>query len=675
MLYSKNKEEMKKLTKIFTLISLIAVMMPMEILAQNIRVTGVVRGNNGERIAGVSVKDLGRQRVLGITDDDGKYSVVLAPNATISFTCMGYSEEKVKVKGRPMIDVEMQSTAKEIDEITVTAALLGNVVFEPSEIEVVGNYFHLRTRFKVPKDIMALDHRLVVQPTIYNVTRRKVSYLKPVVSDGREYLLTQERMYGFDITRDVLSPYIQKSQISRQGEIIAYHDSVYIENNRDDYRADVFLSVEDYHKILRVDTTVIAKGTVNPLRFFDYNIPAEDLTDSIYIPKPELALRNDKGKVHLTYLPGKAQINEKDPVNAQELKKLEDRIKYLEEDPDAKLESMSIFGISSPEGDYNKNVALANERMKSARDKILSYISPATREFLKVESQSKVEDWQPVVEMLKNDSLLDKAAELQAIIDKYPNKMNSQFNRIRKLSYYRTVIVPYLTELRRVEYDFGYSLYRVLNDNEIKEMYEQNPSQLSRYDFYRMFQMAKDDVEKEIIYTQALTEYPRFMLAANNLAALYIRQGRSNPDILKPFINDEAPEEVLTNQIVATLDKWQYETADSIASLMGDTQTSEHIRSITRLLNGNYQEALSKFAKEGGLNEVLILLAMKRNDEAWEKAQELPDDSARILYVKAIITNRLDMVVEAINYIETALDMDPSLREIAEIDADVKDLL
>ena len=596
---------MNKIIKIFFLLVTLIVMTPIELYAQNIRVSGVVRGNNGERVAGVSITDLGRQRVLGITDDDGKYSIVLAPNATISFTCMGYSEKKEKVKGRVTIDVELQSTAKEMDEITVTASLVGNVVFEPSEIEIVGNYFHLRTRFKVPKEIMALDHRLVVQPTIYNVTRNSTMFLRPVVSDGREYLLTQERMYGFDLTRDTLSPYIQKSEMSRQGEIIAYHDSVYIENNRDDYRSDVFLSVEDYHKIIRVDTMVIAKGTVNPLRFFDYNISAQDLTDSIYIPKPELALRSDKGEVHLTYLPGKSDIDETNPNNQQELKKLEDRIRFLEQDPDAKLQSMSIFGISSPEGNYAKNVELADLRMRSARNKILSYISPATKEFLKVESQSKVENWLPVVEMMKQDSLIEKANEVQEIINKYPTNLNSQFNKIKRLSYYRSIIVPYLTKLRRVEYDFGYSLYRILKDEEIAEMYQQNYTQLSRYDFYRMFQMAKDDVEKETLYSQAISVYPKFMLAANNLAALYIRQGRSNIDILKPFIKgDNIPEEVLTNQIIATLDKWQYSTADSLASLMPQSETAEYVKSITRLMNGNYQEALSQFEGEGGLNEV-----------------------------------------------------------------------
>ena len=165
------------------------------------------------------------------------------------------------------------------------------------------------------------------------------------------------------------------------------------------------------------------------------------------------------------------------------------------------------------------------------------------------------------------------------------------------------------------------------------------------------------------------------MLAANNLAALYIKQGRSDENILKPFINEKAPEEVLSNQIVAYLDRWKYDSADYLSILMKETATSEYIKSVTNALNGNYEEAMRTFGSQGGINEVVLLLAMKRNEEAWEKAQELPDESARVMYVKAIIANRLDKVVEAINYIEMALEMDPSLREIAEVDADVKDLL
>ncbi len=667
---------MKLSIKILMSLAFALAMLPAISNAQNIRVTGVVRGNNGERIPGATIKDLGNQRVVGTTDDDGRYSLIISPNATVEFSCMGYSSEKEKIKGRLTIDVELQTTANEMEEIVVTANLVGTIIFEPSEIEVVGNYFHLRTRFKVPSAIMSSDKRLVVQPTIYNVTRRKTFFLRPVVSDGREYLLTQDRMYGFDLSRDTLSPYIQKSQMSRQGEIIAYHDSAYIENNRDDYRADVFMSIEDYKKIINVDTISIAHGTVNPLRFFDYNLGARDLTDSAYIPKPELQLRNDKGEVNLTYLPGKAQIDESDPENVRQLEMLGKRITSLESNPDARLESVAISGVSSPDGRYASNVVLAKERMATARDRILSYVSPERREFLSVVSDSKVENWEPVYEMMVRDSLTDKAAEVRAIINRYPDSPDRQFLAISRLPYYRSLIVPkYLPELRRVEYNFGYSIYRVLTDDEIEELYKKDYSSFSRYEFYRMFMRAKDDVERETLYKQALEMYPRFMLAANNLAALYIRQGRSDENLLKPFINENAPEEVLSNQIVAYLDRWKYDSADSVAMLMKETETSEYIRSVTDALNGNYEEALQTFGAQGGINEIVLLLAMKRNDEAWEKAEELPDESARVMYVKAIIANRLDKVVEAINYIETALEMDPSLREIAEIDADVKDLL
>lgn len=644
--------------------------------AQNIRVTGVARGNNGERIPGVSITDLGNQRVVGVTDDDGKYSIIISPNATVQFSCLGYNSLKEKIKGRLTIDVELESTANQMEEIVVTANLIGTLIFEPSEIEVVGNYFHLRTRFKVPSSLMASDCRLVVQPTIYNVTRKKTFYLRPTVLDGREYLMTQERMYGFDLSRDTLSPYIQRSQMSRQGEIIAYHDSAYIENNRDDYRADVFMSVEDYKKIINVDTIAIAHGTVNPLRFFDYSIGARDLTDSAYIPKPELQLRNDRGEVHLTYMPGKSQIDESDPENVRQLQLLGRRITALESNPDTRLESVEIKGISSPDGSYKSNVILAKERMQVSRDKILSFISPERRMYLSVESDSRVETWEPVYEMMLKDSLKEQAAELRAIIDRYPDNLDRQFTYISKLPFYRSIIVPrYLPELRGVEYNFGYSIYRVLTDEEIAELYKSDYSTFSRYEFYRMFMMAEDDIQRETLYKQALEMYPRFMLAANNLAALYIKQGRSDENILKPFINENAPEEVLHNQIIAYLDKWKYDSADSVAMLMKDSQTSEYIKSVTSALNGNYEEAMRTFGSQGGINEVVLLLAMKRDEEAWEKAQEIPDESARVMYVKAIIANRLDNVVDAINYLEMALDMDPSLREIAEIDADVKDLL
>ena len=632
-------------------------------------------GNNEERLAGVTIINKETKKVVGLTDEDGKYSVIVPVNGILNFTCLGYDGQDIKVKGRQIIDVVLVSTAVKIQEVSVVAKIKNKVIFEPSEIEVVGNYFHLRTRFKVPAEMFSSNTRLIVQPTLYNITRKKGVLLKPVVTDGREYTLTQERMYEFDLKNDPLEPYIRKSEMTKNGELVAYHDSAYIENLKEDFRADIRLSLENYNRILFTDSFQIARGLVNPLRFFEYKLKAKNITDERYFPKPELQLRNDRGEVELSFLPGKADINDRDPKNASELAKLRERLSSIETNPDAKLQTFSILGVSSPEGPHDKNLVLAKKRMDLAVNRILSHLNKETLDFLKIQTGSKVETWQTAIEMMRRDSLFGQAQDLQNIVNKYPDSPDKQWRAIIRLPYYRSVIVPhYLPLMRRVEYNFDYSIYRFLTDAEIKELYLKDYKQLSRHEFWRMFEIAESDEEKETIYKQALEVYPKFMLAANNLSALYINQGRPDDSILESFISKDAPEEVLTNQAVALLSNWKYEKADSVVSLIPDGVSSEYLKSVTRALNGNYEEALATFGQEGGINEVVLLLALKRNDEAWEKAQNLPE-TARSEYVKAIAANRLDKVMDAINHIEKAFELDPSLRDVAKVDADVMDLL
>ena len=666
---------MKSFIQICFLSALIFLLSGVDIIAQNLRVAGVVRGNNEERLAGVTIINKETKKVVGLTDEDGKYSVIVPVNGILNFTCLGYDGQDIKVKGRQIIDVVLVSTAVKIQEVSVVAKIKNKVIFEPSEIEVVGNYFHLRTRFKVPAEMFSSNTRLIVQPTLYNITRKKGVLLKPVVTDGREYTLTQERMYEFDLKNDPLEPYIRKSEMTKNGELVAYHDSAYIENLKEDFRADIRLSLENYNRILFTDSFQIARGLVNPLRFFEYKLKAKDITDERYFPKPELQLRNDRGEVELSFLPGKADINDRDPKNASELAKLRERLSSIETNPDAKLQTFSILGVSSPEGPHDKNLVLAKKRMDLAVNRILSHLNKETLDFLKIQTGSKVETWQTAIEMMRRDSLFGQAQDLQNIVNKYPDSPDKQWRAIIRLPYYRSVIVPhYLPLMRRVEYNFDYSIYRFLTDAEIKELYLKDYKQLSRHEFRRMFEIAESDEEKETIYKQALEVYPKFMLAANNLSALYINQGRPDDSILESFISKDAPEEILTNQAVALLSNWKYEKADSVVSLIPDGVSSEYLKSVTRALNRNYEEALATFGQEGGINEVVLLLALKRNDEAWEKAQNLPE-TARSEYVKAIAANRLDKVMDAINHIEKAFELDPSLRDVAKVDADVMDLL
>lgn len=115
---------------------------------------------------------------------------------------------------------------------------------------------------------------MIIQPGVYNVTREQMIFLEPLVFDGKEYAITQERMYDYDSGQDPLSRYVQvKSSSSRKDDLVGYSDSTYVENVNDDFRCDMMVSMENYNRVLYRDTFVIARGVVNPLRFLEYEIP------------------------------------------------------------------------------------------------------------------------------------------------------------------------------------------------------------------------------------------------------------------------------------------------------------------------------------------------------------------------------------------------------------------
>lgn len=88
------------------------------VYAQNVKVTGTVTDSSGEPIVGASVVVVGAKGGT-VTDLDGKYSLLVSPQATLRITYLGFKNEEVKVGNRKVIDVEMKSADTELNEVVV----------------------------------------------------------------------------------------------------------------------------------------------------------------------------------------------------------------------------------------------------------------------------------------------------------------------------------------------------------------------------------------------------------------------------------------------------------------------------------------------------------------------------------------------------------------------------
>lgn len=502
--------------------------------------------------------------------------------------------------------------------------------------------------------------------------------------DAGVYNKTQDRLYNFDMNNedkgDPLAKYITvKSKGTREkgrsNDIIGYSDSIYVEHIKDDFSCDVYMAIENYNRILYRDTTVIARGTVNPLRFLDYSFASKQLSDSAFLPKPEAQLRDSKGEVNLKFPVGKAVFDSSDPQNAEEIEKLSAQIETISQSRGATLNSLELRGQSSPEGKYRQNLTLAKERMDYALGFLKKALPRGMTNGMEFKSHANVAPWKEVADMMRRDSLTDQAASIERIIDRQKN-IDMQGQAVRKLPYYKKLIAKnYLPHLRRVEYTLHYNIYRTLTADEINELYQQDYKQLSKFEFFKLYRSETDSLKRQTIMRQALEVYPSFMAAANDLSASLISSRKADPSLLRPFAGEKAPQEVNINQVIALLNEGLFTESDSVARFITDNDATHTMLAVNAVLNGRFDDNYATIAKTSTRNEVVMLLAMKRNDEALKLSKQLPDEDATTHYLRAICLNRTNDPAEAYKELKKSFDMDPSLKETAKVDGDVNDLL
>jgi len=85
--------------------------------AQRVTVSGIVT-DGSEALLGVNVVVKGASEGT-VTDADGKYSISVSPDATLTFSYLGYAAQEVAVKNRTSINIVMKTNEQALDEVVV----------------------------------------------------------------------------------------------------------------------------------------------------------------------------------------------------------------------------------------------------------------------------------------------------------------------------------------------------------------------------------------------------------------------------------------------------------------------------------------------------------------------------------------------------------------------------
>ncbi len=664
-----------------TLLVSLAGALPAASRAINVR-GSVARQGANEPLEGVTIRNAETGHLIGTTNMEGKFTVSVEDTGSLLFSLIGCEDLTVPVDGRHTMQVALFPKTHELEEVMVVAKAKSDaLVIDPAELDVKGNYIYLKKHVKIPHRIFSSNMRMIIQPTIYNVTERHLYYLKPVVFDGYRYAITQRRMYDWDEKLDSLTPFRGVKHTNRRtDDVVLISDSLYVKNPKDDFMCVVMSSMENYNRVVYADTFMIARGTVNPLRFLSYSLKGYEMTDERYLPQPEVFLRDSQGDMKLVFEVGKSNLDMGLGDNASEIEAMLGEFRAIENDPDMTLKSFTISGTASPEGSYAKNLQLANDRMGSAMDVILRSVPENLRRGAQMSTDAQVAGWSEVERLLREDGHADEADAVAKVIASNPGSADAQSIRMRRLPFYKSLLVEqYLPRLRKVSYQIVTSRYRPLNDEEIAAMYASNSSQMSKYNLWRHYKGVEDPAAREAAMRRALEVHPDFLAAATDLSALLINDGRSDQSVLEPFFTDsktwlKLPENSRFDMAASAMNEMRFSLADSLMCDLPDTPEFHKGKAYCAALNGHYVDVMQEISEDSPFNEVLLLLALKDNETAWQKAQKL-GDSALEEYIKATAANRVDNYLEALVHLENALRLDSSLRDVARVDGDLSDLI
>lgn len=628
-----------------------------------------------------------------------------------------------KVNCRSEINVSLN-----VGEILTASRKIGTasgIQAMEEETSVDGNYLNALYTFRLPAHLGRRNSRMILQPFFMDgITGDTLSLLRPWVYEGTQYNLTQERRMDFDLDNDPLEKYVMSDSLTGNEFLVPWRDTVYLSNPRGKYYIKGKLQFEDYNGVYysRDSIPLASVRARRPMQFLEYKLNAYDLDPTEYYVRPRPEKVNTAGEISLTFKINKAELDDRDTLNRHYLEELKSRLLDIVYGETSKLKEFHILGVASPDGMYDKNLELARKRTEYAQRQITSVLPESVRARVYMTAKAEVAPWSSVVELLKRDSLLSVAAELESIIEEYPDRHYRQSLEIRQLPSYHKTVMPYLPRLRTVKYVYVHEEFRELTPEEVlakyrtDEEYASGARHFDLYEYWHLFQMIKDPEEKAAISRRAYDETLKdngkpWILAANNLAASYIAKGQPDTSLLAPFIdtrfrcnrrirmNDGTyqtlnPDAVVANQLCMFLMLNQFRRASVLCQMLPSDGRFDNLIALAMCLGGYYKGGTTpeerqkrnmwfETVKESSpVNKVVMLLSV--NTRAYDALAEqavsgLSQDDALTWYFKAVLSSRKSRYPDADimepfifeECLKKCIEIDSSYLDIALADGDI----
>ncbi len=234
--------------------------------------------------------------------------------------------------------------------------------------------------------------------------------------------------------------------------------------------------------------------------------------------------RSEAYVCRLNYVVARYELLRDYKDNARILNEVDGIITELQRNPDLTITSASVIGYASPEGNYNSNITLSENRARA----FLNYLRDRYNwNTYSIHSEGRGEDWPGLREAVMRASYVPDRDQVLSIIDNTID-VAARKQRLQALSggrTYRWLLDELYPPLRRNEYRVAY-VARAFNIEEAKALIRTKPHLLS---LNEMFLVAntypKESENYRYIFDVAARLFPQDPVANLNAGAVEIEAG------------------------------------------------------------------------------------------------------------------------------------------------------
>lgn len=341
----------------------------------------------------------------------------------------------------------------------------GTFLVKEKNAERVGNDLVITLKADISSLQISRNQSLVCTPLVESGD--SIRALDPIIINGKVRHILYERMERTDKKEVEIRRYNKKEQTVDYLARTPYADWM--------EKADVTLVMDDCGcgwKAL----------SQNRDKLFALNFAEPVVIDPMLVyvkPAPEaVKARHLDGSAYLDFPVNQITINPDYRNNSVELKKIQQTVEAVKNDPYATITSLSIKGYASPEGTYKGNAYLAENRAKALLDYVKEHYDLSGVE-LTVDFEP--EDWEGLEAAVEKGNLPDKEELLAIIRADEPADWDAREWKLKSLnggSSYKILLRDVYPSLRHSDYRVNYHI-RNFSVDEAKQIIQSDPSKLS----------------------------------------------------------------------------------------------------------------------------------------------------------------------------------------------------